>query len=60
MIDKLYGGYIVTCDSCGEGFEAATWSEVMGVMRDDGWRKKLVNGTWELYCPDCVEAEREE
>ncbi len=60
MIDKIYGrNYGVTCDNCGEGAECDSWDDLMEYMRENGWKKKMVNGHWEHYCADCKEVRHE-
>ena len=51
---------MVTCDNCGDGQEFDSWADVMEFMREEGWRKKLVGGEWEHYCPECQESEGKE
>ena len=61
MIEKIYkNNYMVTCDNCGTGQECYNWADVMEFMRDEGWKKKLVDGQWEHYCPECQESEERE
>ena len=56
MIEKIYKNkYMVTCDNCGTGQECDNWAGVMEFMREEGWRKKLVDGEWKHYCPECRE-----
>ena len=61
MIEKMYCNnkpvYMLTCDNCLDGIEVATWEGVMAIMRDDGWIKKLVDGKFNNYCPECGGAE---
>lgn len=26
------------------------WGELMNDLKDDGWRKSLINGTWRHFC----------
>ena len=46
---------MVTCDNCETGQECDSWSDVMDFMNYEGWKKKLVYGEWEHYCPECAE-----
>ena len=56
MIEKIYKNkYMATCDNCGTGQECDSWSDVMDFMNYEGWKKKLVDGEWEHYCPECQE-----
>ena len=32
-------------------------ANVMDFMNYEGWKKKLVDGEWEHYCPECQESE---
>ena len=58
MIEKIYkNNYIVICDNCGTGQECDSWADIMDFMNEEGWRKKLVDGEWEHYCPECQESE---
>ena len=60
MIEKIYKNkYMVTCDNCGEGQEFDSWADVLEFMVEEGWKKKLVDGEWEHYCPECQESEVE-
>ena len=61
MIEKIYKNkYMATCDNCGTGQECDSWSDVMDFMNYEGWKKKLVDGEWEHYCPECQESEGKE
>ena len=61
MIEKIYRNkYMVTCDNCGTGQECDSWSDVMEFMLEEGWKKKLADGEWKHYCPECQESEGEE
>ena len=52
-IEKIYKNkYMVTCDNCEEGTELNTWDECLEYMRDNDWKRKLVNGQFENYCPE--------
>ena len=56
MVIRIYKNkHQASCDNCGEGFECETWDEVLERMRDDGWRKKLIDGEWNHFCRDCAE-----
>ena len=58
MIEKIYKNkYMVICDNCGEGQECDSWTDVLDFMNTEGWKKKLVDGEFKHYCPECVEAE---
>jgi len=60
MVEKIYKNkYMVTCDNCGTGQECDSWSDVMDFMNYEGWKKKLVDGEWKHYCPECQESEVE-
>ena len=60
MIEKIYKNkYMVTCDNCGTGQECDSWAEVMDFMNYGGWKKRLVDGEWKHYCPECQESEVE-
>jgi len=48
---------IKICDNCGDGQEFDSWADVLDFMVEEGWRKKLVGGEWEHYCPECQESE---
>ncbi|GFN35351.1 hypothetical protein [Tepidimicrobium xylanilyticum] len=61
MIEKIYKNkYMVTCDNCGTGQEFDTWTDALEYMFEEGWKKKLVDGEWEHYCPECQESEGKE
>ena len=54
MIEKIYKKkYMVVCDNCGEGQECDSWTDALEFMIDEGWKKKLDNGEWKHYCPEC-------
>ena len=57
MIENIYKNTkkLVTCDNCGDGFEAESWEEAQEVMKRDGWKKKKVGDIYEYYCPECAE-----
>ena len=56
MYKKLYKNkYMATCDNCGTGQECDSWAEVIDFMNEEGWKKRLVDGEWKHYCPECVE-----
>ena len=57
VIEKIYKNkYMATCDNCGEGQEFDTWTDALEYMFEEGWKKKLVDGEWEHYCPECQES----
>jgi len=61
MIEKIYKNKrMVVCDNCGTAQECDSWSDVMDFMNYEGWKKKLVYGEWEHYCPECQESEETE
>ncbi len=56
MIEKIYKNkYMVICDNCGDGCECDSWADAMEFMLEEGWKKKLFDGEWKHYCPECVE-----
>ena len=56
MIEKIYkNNYMVICDNCGTGQECDNWAEVMDFMNEEGWKKKLIDGEFKHYCPECQE-----
>ena len=56
MIEKIYkNNYMVICDNCGDGYECDSWADAMEFMLEEGWKKKLVDGEWKHYCPECQE-----
>ena len=56
MIEKTYKNkYIVTCDNCGTGRVFDTWTDVLEYMFEEGWKKRLVDGEFKHYCPECQE-----
>ena len=58
MIEEIYKNkYIVICDNCGTGQECDNWVDAVEYMLEKGWKKKLVDGEWEHYCPECQESE---
>ena len=44
---------MVICDNCEDGIELDTWDECMEYMRDNDWKRKLVDGKYNNYCPEC-------
>ena len=57
MIEKIYiNKYMAICDNCGTGQECDRWADVMDFMNEEGWKKRLVDGEWKHYCPECVKA----
>jgi len=56
MIEKIHKSeYMVVCDNCGEGRELESWEHVLEFMREEGWKKRLIDGEWKHYCPECQE-----
>ena len=56
MIEKIYkNNYMAVCDNCGTGHECDNWTDALEYMFEEGWRKKLFDGEWKHYCPECVE-----
>ena len=54
MIEKTYkNNYIAVCDNCGIGQVCDNWMDAVEYMLEEGWKKKLVDGEWEHYCPEC-------
>jgi len=57
-VTDLYGKYgakQITCDNCGDGFEAEDWEEAQCVMKEAGWKSRVIEGKRQHYCPDCQE-----
>lgn len=44
----------VTCDNCGEGFEADSWEDAQDKMKQSGWKTKRVDDEWVHYCEECA------
>jgi len=56
MIEKIYKNkYMATCDNCGTGQECDSWTDAIDFMNEEGWKKKLADGEWKHYCPECQE-----
>jgi len=56
MVEKIYRNkYMVICDNCGTGQEYDSWADVMDFMNEEGWKKRLVDGEFKHYCPECQE-----
>ena len=56
MIEKTYKNKrMVICDNCGTGQECDNWAEAIDFMNEEGWKKKLVDGEWKHFCPECGE-----
>jgi len=55
MIENIYDKTKkqVTCDNCGEGFEADSWTNAQAEMKQQGWKTKRVDDEWVHYCEDC-------
>ena len=54
MIENIYKGRkLLTCDNCGEGQECDSWTDVLDFMNTEGWKKRLVDGEWKHFCPEC-------
>ena len=57
MIEKIYKNKcMVICDNCGIGQECYDWADAIDFMNEEGWKKKLADGEWKHYCPECQEA----
>jgi hypothetical protein len=55
MIEKIYKNkYMAICDNCGTGQECDSWADVMDFMNEEGWKKKLFDGEWKHFCPECI------
>jgi NADH pyrophosphatase NudC (nudix superfamily) len=60
MIEKIYKNKrMVICDNCGIGQECNSWADAIDFMNEEGWKKKLADGEWKHYCPECQESEVE-
>jgi hypothetical protein len=56
MIEKIYKiKCMAICDNCGTGQECDSWADAIEFMREEGWKKRLVDGEWKHFCPECVE-----
>ena len=61
MIEKTYKNKcMVICDNCGTGQECDNWADAIDFMNEEGWKKKLANGEWKHYCPECQEGQHME
>ena len=61
-IENLYGKKkvkLITCDNCGNGFEADSWEDAQYRMKQEGWVVRKVKGEWLNYCGDCNRAKGE-
>ena len=59
MILNCYRGKQVVCDNCGEGFETdGTFKDAMQLMKEMGWKTKVVDNVYRHYCSECVEEEK--
>ncbi len=51
------GGFVATCDVCGEekfaDVEAVAWA--VDHIKKEGWSVKKIEGEWEHMCPTCQE-----
>ena len=57
MIEKIYKKELIAiCDNCGKGQVFDSWADVIVFMNEEGWKKRLVDGEWKHYCPECVKA----
>ena len=55
MIERIYRNkYMATCDNCGTGQEFDTWTDALEYMFEEGWKKRLVDGEFKHYCPECL------
>jgi len=56
MIEKIYKNKcMVICDNCGIRQECYDWADAIDFMNEEGWKKKLADGEWKHYCPECQE-----
>ena len=59
MIERVYKNkYMAICDNCGTGQECDNWADAIDFMNEEGWKKKLVDGEWKHYCPECQKEEK--
>lgn len=58
MIQSIYrrGQKQVTCDNCGDGFEAESFDDARSEMKETGWVTRNVDGKVVHYCPECAAA----
>ena len=57
------GQFTVTCDDCGgarrfvvddKGTRKEQWAELMGLMREAGWRNHKDGEQWQHLCSTCA------
>ena len=65
-IENIYGkkrydlnAKAVTCDNCGNGFEAESWEDAQDQMKQEGWVTRKAQDKWLHYCGDCKEENKE-
>jgi len=56
MLDRQHNQIVFECDECGETLETgeSDFSDALSAFRDDGWRSRLVEGSWVHLCGDCL------
>ena len=60
MIEKIYKKERMgICDNCGEGLVFNSCADAIDFMNYEGWKKRLVDGEWKHFCPECQESEVE-
>ena len=59
MIKRVRHSFIVSCDKCSyeEEYDIHSYDfmEVVGDIRESGWRIAKAKGEWQHTCPDCLE-----
>ena len=50
-----FGDYEVICDKCWKvaRYDKDEWEVFLQDLKDDGWKKRRINGAWKHYCPKC-------
>ena len=60
MIEKLYGGYVLYCDYCGEDADGTfheTFQDAVEVKKELKWKGIKEKDGWKDACPKCQEGE---
>ena len=53
MLEREKGRVVVTCDNCGDGFEANDFYEAKEQMDEEGWKYWKEADVWNHLCGAC-------
>tara|TARA_R110000796_G_scaffold238217_3_gene358510 strand:+ start:168 stop:350 length:183 start_codon:yes stop_codon:yes gene_type:complete len=58
ITDHIHTTVEIQCDNCLDCEECTDTHELFGeYLEEQGWKEKIINGEYIVYCPDCVKKE---